>query len=167
MGQRTSWSRIDAYRGRGNGGPEPGISPPSHPRRGVGFDRRAGPLARSVGLVEELGAPIAYLIVKEGTPVYDRDRDRIGVVEHVLADETLDIFRGLIVHTVPLPGRHLFADAEQIAELREKGVLLSVDREELHEPSDRPAARNADGGSVESPLQAALRHAWDWLSRHR
>lgn len=117
--------------------------------------------------MEEFGAPISYLLVKEGTPVYDADRDRIGVVEHVLADERLDIFRGLIVHTMPLPGRHLFADADQIAELREKAVLLSVDREELHDPSQRPAARAADGGSMESPLQAGLRHAWDWLSRHR
>jgi hypothetical protein len=116
---------------------------------------------------EELGAPIAYLVLKEGTPVYDRDGQRIGVVEHVLADEPVDIFHGLIVHTLPLPGRHLFADADQIAELRERGVLLSVDHSELHDPSENTSARNPDDGPVDGPLQASLRRAWDWLSQPR
>ena len=57
----------------------------------------------------ELGEPIAYLALKEGTPVYDRTGERVGVLEHVVADEPTDIFEGLIVHTLPLPGRHLFA----------------------------------------------------------
>jgi uncharacterized protein YrrD len=117
--------------------------------------------------VDELGAPIAYLVLKEGTPVYDRDNDGVGVVEHVLADEPVDIFHGLIVHTLPLPGRHLFAAADQIAELRERGVLLSVDRGDLHEPTENSAVRGTDGGPMDSPLQAGLRRAWDWLSQAR
>jgi uncharacterized protein YrrD len=115
--------------------------------------------------VEDIGPPIAYLVLKEGTPVYDRSGDRIGVVEHVLADEAVDIFRGVIVHTEPLPGRHVYADADQIAELRERGVLLSVDRGQLPEPTEKSAARPADEvGSMESPLHAGLRRAWDWIS---
>jgi hypothetical protein len=43
------------------------------------------------------------------------------VVDHVVAHEVVDIFEGIIVHTIPLPGRHLFADADQISELRERG----------------------------------------------
>jgi hypothetical protein len=121
--------------------------------------------------VEELGPPIAYLALKEGTPVYDRAGNRIGVLEHVLADEGFDIFHGLIIHTLPLPGRHLFADADQVAELHERGVLLAVDHDELHEPSEPSAARRAGDGPVESPpvespLQARLRRAWDWISQH-
>jgi uncharacterized protein YrrD len=115
--------------------------------------------------VEELGPPIAYLALKEGTPVYDRAGNRVGVVEHVLADEGPDIFHGLIIHTLPLPGRHLFADADHIAELHERGVLLSVDRDQLPEPRERPAPRNADDVPVESPLQARLRRAWDWINK--
>ena len=34
-----------------------------------------------------LGPPVAYTAVSKGTPVYDRDGERIGVVEHVVADE--------------------------------------------------------------------------------
>lgn len=114
---------------------------------------------------DTLGPPIAYLALKEGAAVYDRGGERVGVVEHVLADETHDIFEGVILHTLPLPGRHLFADVAQIAELRERGVRLSVDRDELREPSENPATPTAHpDDTIESPFQARLRRAWDWLS---
>jgi uncharacterized protein YrrD len=116
--------------------------------------------------MEDLGAPIAYLALKEGTPVFDRDGNRIGVVEHVMADEVADLFLGLIVHTLPLPGKHRYADADQIAGLYERGVLLAVGRDELHEPK-APARRSVSVPEVvESPLQARLRRAWDWISGH-
>lgn len=123
--------------------------------------------------MDDLGLPIAYLVLKVGTTVYDRYRERIGVVEQVLADEELDIFHGLIVHTRPLPRRHLFADAGQIAELRERAVLLSVDRADLHEPrkNSRTGRRPKDQDrrerpedQAESSLQARLRRAWDWIN---
>lgn len=82
----------------------------------------------------------------------------------VLADLDLDIFEGLVVHTTPLPGRHLFADADEVAELRERGVRLKVPRDALHEPDParrRPLSRRDE--PVESPLEARLRRAWDWL----
>ncbi|MGH4025130.1 MAG: PRC-barrel domain-containing protein [Pseudonocardiaceae bacterium] len=127
--------------------------------------------------MDDLGLPIAYLVLKVGTPVYDRHLERIGIVEHVLADEDVDIFHGLIVHTRPLPRRHLFADADQIAELRERAVLLSVERADLHEPRTnsrrppkypaRPDDPGGSGGSAdraENSLQARLRRAWDWIN---
>jgi hypothetical protein len=118
--------------------------------------------------MEDLGEPVAYLGLKEGTPVYDRLGERIGVVEHVIADEPMDIFHGLIVHTTPLPGRHLYADADQIAEMRERGVLLAVERDELHDPSGpQPDAGTAEGGAVDGRLHAGLRRAWDWLTAAR
>jgi hypothetical protein len=36
---------------------------------------------------EDIGAPQSYLVLKNGTPVYDRAGDHVGDVEHVLADE--------------------------------------------------------------------------------
>jgi hypothetical protein len=118
--------------------------------------------------VQDLGKPVAYLALKEGTPVYGRDGERLGVVEHVLADEPVDIFHGLIVHTSPLPGRHLFADADQIAEMRERGVVLSVDRDGLHDPGEpRAAPHPLDDAPVDGRLQAGLRRAWDWLTSAR
>lgn len=117
--------------------------------------------------MDDVGRPIAYLVLKDGTPVFDRYGERVGVVRHVLADEDLDIFHGLIIHTLPLFGRHLFADADQITELRERGVLLSVGRAALHQPrTDGRAARTAGQDRVETTLQARLRRAWEWLDRH-
>jgi hypothetical protein len=81
--------------------------------------------------VDDLGPPIAYTVLEEGTPVYDLHGERIGVVEHVLGES--DIFEGVNIHTHPFPGRHLFADAEQIAQLHERGVVLTIDRGDLHE----------------------------------
>jgi uncharacterized protein YrrD len=118
--------------------------------------------------VDDVGPPIAYTGLREGAPVYGRNGERIGVVDHVVADMQLDIFEGVIVHTLPLPGHHLFADVEQIAELHERGVLLEVERDELHEPPDeRNARKREDGDRVENPLEARLRRAWDWLSGRR
>src|SRR4051812_48915862 len=112
--------------------------------------------------MDDLGPPIAYIALEEGTPVYDTTGDQVGVVEHVLGDMTADVFDGLIVHTKPLPGKHLFADVDQIAELRERGVVLSVGRDELHEPRGKP---DRGGKPLENPIEARLRRAWDRISR--
>lgn len=115
--------------------------------------------------MEDLGAPVAYAALTDGTPVYDRAGRNVGVVEHVLAELDLDIFHGLVIHTKPLPGRHLYADADQIAELHERGVVLAVDEGDLHEPSP-PSTRPSDEGRQETPLEGRLRRAWDWISSH-
>jgi uncharacterized protein YrrD len=115
--------------------------------------------------MEDLGAPVAYTALTDGTPVYDRDGRSVGVVEHVLAELDLDIFHGLVIHTKPLPGRHLYADADQVAELHERGVVLAVDENDLQEPS-APSTRPSAGGRQEAPLEARVRRAWDWISSH-
>jgi uncharacterized protein YrrD len=118
--------------------------------------------------VDDLGPPIAYTGLEEGTPVYDRNGERIGVVDHVMADMQLDIFEGVLVHPRPLPGRHLFADLEQIAELRERGVLLAVERDDLHEPpDDATRKRRGSDDRVGTPLGTRLRRAWDRLGGRR
>jgi len=117
----------------------------------------------------DLGPPIAFVALREGTPVYDARRKRIGVVDEIVADEQAAIFEGLVVHTLPLPGRHLMADVDQIAALHERGVLLSVDRSALRR-ADRagggPGRDDADE-PVESPVQATLRRVWDRISGRR
>jgi hypothetical protein len=110
----------------------------------------------------DLGAPVSHLAVEEGTPVYDAAGRRIGVVEHVL--EEAGIFEGVIVHTHPLPGRHRYADADQIAGLHERGVRLAVGAEALHDPGER--RRERAGEPAASGLEARLRRAWDWIVAH-
>jgi len=53
----------------------------------------------------DLGRPIAYTAIREGTPVHDVTGARVGVVERIVADLDLDIFEGPVVHTTPLPGQ--------------------------------------------------------------
>jgi hypothetical protein len=110
---------------------------------------------------QDLGDLVAYTAIADGTPIYDHQGRRIGVVEHVM--EVGGIFEGVIVHTHPLPGRHLYADADQIAEIHERGVVLSVTERELHVPQHGSRQRRAG----KSPLEARLRRAWDWLTGRR
>ena len=110
---------------------------------------------------QDLGDSVAYTAIADGTPIYDYQGRRIGVVEHVM--EVEGIFEGVIVHTHPLPGRHLYADADQIAEIHEHGVVLSVTERELHVPK-RESRRGRAG---EIPLEARLRRAWDSLTGRR
>lgn len=118
-------------------------------------------------VVEDLGAPISYVAVSAGVPVYDRDAVRIGVVEYVIADEDADIFHGFLVRTPPLSERQLFAQRDQVGEMHERGVVLSVRGAELHEPSEDAPAREVADPSADGGLEAGLRAAWEWLRRPR
>jgi hypothetical protein len=42
--------------------------------------------------MEDLGAPISYLTLEEGTPVYASDGRECGKAAHVLADPEADVF---------------------------------------------------------------------------
>jgi hypothetical protein len=115
---------------------------------------------------DDLGAPISYLALEEGTAVFAADGDEVGQVAHVLADEEEDIFDGIVIsHGL---GRHTFADAEQIGEIHERGVALTItaaEAEALPEPTENPAVMDEDlSESEDSGLTAKLRRAWDLLS---
>jgi sporulation protein YlmC with PRC-barrel domain len=113
----------------------------------------------------DLGAPASYLTLSEGTPVLSSDGERIGVVEHVLADADADVFDGLVVDTGS--GRR-FVDAPEVAEIHEQGVLLKIEAGAvggLPEPSENPATMRADPGDVTpDDLGDKLRRAWDLIS---
>jgi uncharacterized protein YrrD len=116
----------------------------------------------------DLGNPISYLVLSDGTSVLSSDGHEIGTVEHVLADADTDVFDGVIVDTSAGPGGHRFADAEQIASIHERGVVLTVDAsgaEKLPEPGKNPAALDAGpDDTVPDGLDDRLRRAWDWIS---
>ena len=100
-------------------------------------------------------------------PVYDQSGTKVGTVEHVLADESADIFHGLLIRTGSGPRRHVFATREQVGELYEGGVTLSVPEASLLEPSQDAVAAEAATGSVSDQAKEGLRRAWDWLSQPR
>jgi hypothetical protein len=116
----------------------------------------------------DLGAPISYLVLEKGAPVYDARGEEVGKVEHVLAAQDADIFEGILIDARPGPGPGgwRFADADQIDGLYERGVALAVGADELHDPEPGPGVLRVDpaDAEVEGTLQAKLRRAWDYVT---
>ncbi|MDQ4130849.1 MAG: hypothetical protein M3133_07670 [Actinomycetota bacterium] len=113
----------------------------------------------------DLGPPIAYEALPEGTPVYAAGGEPIGTVGRVLAVEEKDIFDGIIVAT---DEGERFVDAEQVAAIHERGVSLSLQADEaarLSEPQPNPAVIEADPElTAGDRLKGAAKGAWDRLS---
>ena len=116
----------------------------------------------------DLGPPASYLTCAPGATVVSSDGKELGKVEHVLADPEADIFDGLVLDTSVLPGGHRFVDAPQIAEIYERGVVLTIDAAaatELPEPSPNPGTLEATpDDTVPDDLGDKLKRAWDRIS---
>jgi hypothetical protein len=109
---------------------------------------------------EDLGAPVSYLVLTDGTPVYDRSGQSAGTVEHVLRDERGDIFHGLVLKT---PDGHRYAPSDLVDGIFEHGVIVAKPAKELPTPSADPAADAVVGDS----LTDELKHAWEWIIQPR
>ncbi len=115
------------------------------------------------------GAPISYMVLEEGTPVFTRDGHRVGEVKRVLADAGIDIYDGLIIST---PDGDRFADAPLADELYERAVVLGVDGADVaHLPDPSPSAPavrvtpdDVAGPGPGDELRDRLRRAWDLIS---
>jgi uncharacterized protein YrrD len=105
---------------------------------------------------EDVGAPISYLVLPDGTAVYDESGDRVGEVQHVLADDREDVFHGLVIKT---GDGHRYAPADVVSGIFERAVIVSKAAGELPEPSADPAAEAA----VDQGLGDQLKRAWDWI----
>ena len=119
--------------------------------------------------MDDLGSPSSYLVLQPGVAVFSRDETKVGEVHHVLADESLDVFDGILIDTSALPGGMRFADASQIDQIYERGVVLTLsaaDAERLPEPTDNPGTIEIHG--VEdvdsSEFREKLRRAWEIVS---
>lgn len=128
---------------------------------------RAGGYRR--GMADEHGAPISYMVLSDGTPVYSSDGRELGKVKRVLADEGADIFDGLIVDT---DDGDRFVDAPNVAELYERAVVLALsadDAQHMPEPTGNPAvmqptADDIAGETTGDTVAHRLRQAWDRIS---
>ena len=118
--------------------------------------------------MEDLGEPASYLTLSEGSAVYSSDGQHLGRVAHVLADPEVDVFDGIVLDKSVLPGGHRFADADQVDEIYERGVVLSVDAataQGLPEPT--PSAGEIEVGPddvVPDEMRDKLHRAWDRIS---
>jgi hypothetical protein len=119
--------------------------------------------------MNDLGAPSSYVALERGVHVFSRDGDKLGEVQYVLADPEADVFDGIVVDTSGLPGGLRFADALQVAEIYERGVILglsSADAEQLPEPSENPGTIEVTGSEDvdRSELHEKLRRAWETIT---
>lgn len=80
--------------------------------------------------MEDLGAPISYLVLKRGAAVYSSDGERLGRVVRVSGDRKSHIFDGIVFDTTAGPGGHRFVDAPEVADIYERGVILAIDAAE-------------------------------------
>jgi uncharacterized protein YrrD len=114
------------------------------------------------------GSPISHLTLEPGTDVVSSDGDSVGEVKHVLADQDEDIFDGLVIDVDPGPGGARFVDADQVAEIYEKAVVLtlpSAEAGQLPKPTPAPAVMESHGvEDTEGALQSKLHRAWDLIS---
>ncbi|MGI9184814.1 MAG: PRC-barrel domain-containing protein [Solirubrobacteraceae bacterium] len=116
----------------------------------------------------ELGRPIAYQVLTTGTVVLSSDGVEVGQVAHVLAVEDEDVFDGIVIAEPGSPEEHRFADADDVEEIYEQGVLLKLDQAgcaKLPRPSENPAVMRDDPAAPPSGgLAGKLRRAWDLIS---
>ena len=118
---------------------------------------------------DDRGAPIAYMVLEEGTPVQSSDGVGLGKVERVLADSGTDIFDGIVVST---DDGDRFVDAPEVAEIYERLVVLSISSDDvrrLSEPSASPAvldvsADDVAGDTTGDKVRHAARRTWDRIS---
>jgi uncharacterized protein YrrD len=116
----------------------------------------------------DLGDPVSYLVLADGTDVVSSEGQKVGTVGHVLADPDADVFDGVIVDMRAGPGGHRFADATQIDRIHERAVVLTCSAraaERLPEPGRNPATLDAGPDDVvPDGLDDKLKRAWDWIS---
>jgi hypothetical protein len=125
--------------------------------------------------MDDLGNPSSYRALADGTPIYSSDGEKLGEVEHVLADPEIDIFDGIVIDQSVLPGGHRFADATEVDEIYERGVVLTIDAaaaEGLPEPGKSAGAIEVTGEDFverewDDEVEAKLKKAWDFLSGKR
>jgi hypothetical protein len=82
--------------------------------------------------------PISYLALADGTEVRAADGSPVGTVEHVLQDDALDFFDGLVVRTSS--GRR-FVEAGRITRITSSAVETSLTDDDAHhlpEPDGAP-----------------------------
>ena len=74
--------------------------------------------------------PVSWFLIERGWHVVGSDGSELGTVEETVGDSQLDIFDGLTVAT-GLLSKPRYVPAEQVDEIVEGTVKLSVDKDEF------------------------------------
>jgi hypothetical protein len=81
--------------------------------------------------VDDLGAPLSYLVLKKGVPVYAKGGELLGRVVKVLAAPEAHMFDGILFDTKRGPGGRRFVDAPEVERIHERGVVLTIKAAEV------------------------------------
>jgi hypothetical protein len=76
--------------------------------------------------------PVSWLMIETGWKVLAADGSEVGEVDEVAGDDTEDIFDGLAIATSAL-GEPRYVPAEQVAEITDGAVRLSLSPEQVSE----------------------------------
>ena len=74
--------------------------------------------------------PVSWLLIEPGWKVLASDGSEVGQVDEVAGDSNEDIFNGLAVATSAV-GKPRYVPAEQVAEITEGTVRLSLTRDDV------------------------------------
>jgi hypothetical protein len=83
--------------------------------------------------MDDLGAPLSYLVLKRGVPVYASDGEQVGRVIEVLAAPEAHMFDGILFDTKRGPGGRRFVDAPEVERIHERGVVLTIRADEVEQ----------------------------------
>lgn len=113
----------------------------------------------------DLGPPVSYEVLTEGTTVYATGGESVGTVRRVLAVEEKDIFAGIAIATEQ---GDRFVEADQVDAIHERGVSLLLTAEQARDlpaPEANPAVIEAEPElTAGDRAKSAARDAWDRLS---
>jgi uncharacterized protein YrrD len=91
--------------------------------------------------MEDLGAPMSYLTLEPGTPVFSREGTKVGKVTRVVAEGAADIFDGIVIERgLPPVGSERFVPAEDVQQIYERGVVLDLSEPEVEHLAKREDA---------------------------
>jgi uncharacterized protein YrrD len=74
--------------------------------------------------------PVSWFLIERGWDVVDSSGEEVGKVEEVVGDSGRDIFNGLTI-APGLFSRGQYVPAEQVAEITEGRIRLSIGRDEV------------------------------------
>lgn len=87
---------------------------------------------RSISQTAGVGDPVSWFMIRAGWKVLAADGSEVGEIDEVAGDDTADIFDGLAIATTAL-GKPRYVPAEQVAEITEGAVRLSLTREQIEQ----------------------------------
>ena len=107
----------------------------------------------------DLGSPISYLVLRQGTPVLAAGRRQVGTVEKALYVEQEDVFDGIVIRT---DQGARFLDADQVEGIYERGVVTNLTAEQA---GALPAPEGAAAVYRVDPAEATGRSLRDRVRR--